>query len=179
MTIQVCLLLCTMQPPDFVCNSVNPINLMSLLIHFVSLGTPTRGPVIDCGASYAMRACRARGSPVLLAYQQAQAQAIVHTCFISSAGTWIGRSMRPPPDCAWRLCECNPGETLAALDAALLQTAPAKPTSKRTRGEEAEALSRKRQREAPAWDATVAKTGGPSDRAARAAKTSAAARVGS
>ena len=70
-------------------------------------------------------------------------------------------------------------ETLAALDAALLQTAPAKPTSKRTRGEEAEVLSRKRQREAPAWDATAAKTGGPADRAARAAKTSAAAHVGS
>ena len=73
----------------------------------------------------------------------------------------------------------NPSETLAALDAALLHTAPAKPTSKRTRGEEAEALSRKRQREAPAWDATVAKTGSSSDRAARAAKTSAAARVNS
>ena len=50
----------------------------------------------------------------------------------------------------------NPSETLVAPDAALLQTAPAKPTSKRTRGEEAKVLSRKRQRDAPAWDATAA-----------------------
>ena len=73
----------------------------------------------------------------------------------------------------------NPSETLAALDAALLQTVPAKPTSKRTRGEEAEARGRKRQREAPQWDPKVAQTRSASDRVARAAKTSAAARCGS
>ena len=81
---------------------------------------------------------------------------------------------QPQVLCFWGL---NPRHH--ALDAALLQTAPAKPTSKRTRGEEAEALSRKRQQQAPVWDAKVTKTGGATDRAARAARTSAAARVGS
>ena len=47
--------------------------------------------------------------------------------------------------------------------------------AKRTVGEEEEAEDRKRQRQAPAWDAPVAKTSG-SERAARAAKTSASAR---
>ena len=69
----------------------------------------------------------------------------------------------------------NPTETLAALDAALLQTAPAKPGNKRTRGEEAEAQEAKRQRQSAEWDSAAAKTGA-SDRATRAARTSAAAR---
>ena len=46
----------------------------------------------------------------------------------------------------------NPTETLAALDAAVLQTAPAKPGAKRTRGEEAEILEKKRQQQSAQWD---------------------------
>ena len=70
---------------------------------------------------------------------------------------------------------CNAAETLAALDAALVRTTPARPNAKRTIGEEEEAQDRKRQRQAPGWDVAKAKTSG-SDRDARAAKTAASAR---
>ena len=70
---------------------------------------------------------------------------------------------------------CNAPETLAALDAALVRTTPARSDAKRTIGEEEEAQDRKRQRQASVWDVAKAKTSG-SDRDARAAKTAAGAR---
>ena len=76
---------------------------------------------------------------------------------------------------AVRLTLCNAAETLAALDAALVRTTPARPNAKRTIGEDEEAQDRKRQRQAPVWDVAKAKTSG-SDRDARAAKTAASAR---
>ena len=69
----------------------------------------------------------------------------------------------------------NPAETLAALDAALLQTAPAKPGGKRSRAEITEMHEQKRQRQGARWDEAQATTT-KADRAARAARMSASAR---
>ena len=71
----------------------------------------------------------------------------------------------------------NPTETLAALDAAVLQTAPAKPGAKRTRGEEAEILEKKRQQQSAQWDERPVGVSTGNERAARAGRMSASARL--
>ena len=73
----------------------------------------------------------------------------------------------------------NPTETLAALDAAVQQTAPAKPGAKRTRGEEAEILEKKRQRQSAQWDERSVGVSTGNERAARASRMSASSRLGS
>ena len=70
----------------------------------------------------------------------------------------------------------NPTETLAALDAALLQTAPARPGGKRTHGEEAEAFERKRLRQSADWDPAPKPTSGARERSERAVRMAASVR---
>ena len=62
----------------------------------------------------------------------------------------------------------SPEEQLAALDAALADTAPYKKGSTRTAGEKKQAEQKKREREAPDWDVPAAKQPRkePTDRAA-------------